>query len=326
MKGLFTLLFFFIGITLYAQRGYSDLETIYSDGDVTVQIQYKMSQSSCDNGKPNKFRYKISGYHRTKQYLNWKMDYIACNGNLHFRQYSVDIKSSRATDIVESIDNIFVAKMLERAFYDAIPSSVPSTGSGLIANAYSTDPDYISGNTIIHRGQSATLQVIGGNLGAGGKWVWYKDFCGGSQIGIGQEIDVQPLVTTKYLVRGEGVNNNTNCVWVEVDVNQNSLPAKRIDGPSKICEGETITLSVDGGALGINADWIWYSGSCGGSRIGIGQSIIVAPLHPTTYFVRAEGQANTTICARVRELFLVQLPIHLGRYVLRPMNFAKENW
>jgi len=65
-------------------------------------------------------------------------------------------------------------------------------------------------------------------------------------------------------------------------------------------------LSVNGGSLGTGAIWKWYRGSCGGTLVGTGSSITVSPTSTTTYFVRAEGLCNTTIC--VSRTITVSLP------------------
>ncbi|MDP6923069.1 MAG: hypothetical protein QGH06_08890, partial [Lutibacter sp.] len=65
------------------------------------------------------------------------------------------------------------------------------------------------------------------------------------------------------------------------------------------CPGQSTTLTVSGGSLGTGADWEWYSGSCGGTSVGSGASIAVAPVTTTTYYVRAEGVCNTTGCVSV---------------------------
>jgi len=71
---------------------------------------------------------------------------------------------------------------------------------------------------------------------------------------------------------------------------------------NNICSGDNITLTVDGGTLGTGANWKWYTGTCGGVALpafsGM-SSITVSPTVTTTYFVRAEGQCNTTGCASV---------------------------
>lgn len=62
-----------------------------------------------------------------------------------------------------------------------------------------------------------------------------------------------------------------------------------------IAPGDTTTITVDTGSLNDAASWVWYKGSCGGSRItqGIwnidGSKIVVNPSQTTTYFVRSEG-------------------------------------
>ncbi|MGM0649737.1 MAG: gliding motility-associated C-terminal domain-containing protein, partial [Bacteroidota bacterium] len=58
-------------------------------------------------------------------------------------------------------------------------------------------------------------------------------------------------------------------------------------------------LTVDGGNLGTGATWEWYSGSCGGTAVGTGSSVNVSPTSNTTYYVRAEGDCNTTSCESV---------------------------
>lgn len=68
---------------------------------------------------------------------------------------------------------------------------------------------------------------------------------------------------------------------------------------SSVCPGKTVTLNVVGGTLGTNAVWRWYSSSCGGSLAGTGASINVTVNANTTYYVRAEGDCNTTICRSV---------------------------
>lgn len=56
-----------------------------------------------------------------------------------------------------------------------------------------------------------------------------------------------------------------------------------------LCAGQSITLSIDTGSLHSAAAWKWYSGSCGGTLLGIGNSITVTPSINTTYYVRGEG-------------------------------------
>ncbi|NVO20035.1 MAG: hypothetical protein HXX13_10065 [Bacteroidetes bacterium] len=56
-----------------------------------------------------------------------------------------------------------------------------------------------------------------------------------------------------------------------------------------ICAGESTVLSISSGNLNSATNWLWYSGSCGGTFVGSGTSITVSPLSTTAYYVRGEG-------------------------------------
>jgi hypothetical protein len=68
---------------------------------------------------------------------------------------------------------------------------------------------------------------------------------------------------------------------------------------SIVCPGASYSLTVNGGSLGTGAIWKWYSGSCGGTDAGTGSTINVNPSSTTTYYVRAEGTCNNTLCRSV---------------------------
>lgn len=55
-----------------------------------------------------------------------------------------------------------------------------------------------------------------------------------------------------------------------------------------ICSGDTITLTV-AGTLNDATDWVWFSGSCGGTPEGTGPSIEIYPGDTTTYYVSGSG-------------------------------------
>lgn len=69
-------------------------------------------------------------------------------------------------------------------------------------------------------------------------------------------------------------------------------------GPPVVCLGDSILISVGGGALGQNALWIWYKDSCGTDAfIDEGWSIWVQPDTTTTYYVRSEGPNRVGSCS-----------------------------
>jgi len=63
---------------------------------------------------------------------------------------------------------------------------------------------------------------------------------------------------------------------------------------NNICPGISVILGITGGTLGTNASWKWYTGSAGGTLVGTGSTLTVTPSVTTTYYVRAEGDCNTS--------------------------------
>jgi len=166
-------------------------------------------------------------------------------------------------------------------------------------NSNSTAPSSASATaSTICVGQSTTLSFTGGSLGTGASWQWYSGSCGGASAGSGTSVNVSPTVTTTYYVRAVGTCNTTVCRSVTVTVNTLSVaPTSITASTNPICNGGPTALTRVGGSLGTGAGWVWYSGSCGGTPVGTGNSISVSPSANTTYYVRAEGTCNTTACA-----------------------------
>lgn len=66
-----------------------------------------------------------------------------------------------------------------------------------------------------------------------------------------------------------------------------------------ICHSDSITLYRSGGVFAPGGSFKWYSGSCGGTLIGSGDSITVSPSVTTNYFVRAESPCGSSVCATI---------------------------
>jgi hypothetical protein len=142
-----------------------------------------------------------------------------------------------------------------------------------------------------------TLTVTGGSLGSGAVWSWYSGSCGGTFVGSGSSVSVSPLSSTTYFVRATGTCNTTSCASIVVNTKTlSTAPTGITASTNPVCSGNSTTLTVNGGSLGTGASWIWYSGSCGGTYVGSGNSINVSPTTATTFYVRAEGDCNTTTC------------------------------
>jgi hypothetical protein len=86
---------------------------------------------------------------------------------------------------------------------------------------------------------------------------------------------------------------------VVITINTQSVAPTGATGTTTICDGGSTTLIVAGGSLGTGAVVEWFTGSCGGTSAGTGNSITVSPTTTTTYYVRYNGTCNTTTCATV---------------------------
>lgn len=171
-------------------------------------------------------------------------------------------------------------------------------------NTNSTDPTAASSNpTGLCGTGTIDLSVSGGSLGTGASWVWYQGVCGtGTQIGTGATLTgVNVSSSTSFYVRAEGVCNNSNCENVTVNVGSASTdPTSATTSLATVCQGTSVTLSVNGGSLGAGAQWQWYANACGtGTSVGTGASISVTPNSTTTYYVKGEGGCYNTICQSV---------------------------
>lgn len=92
-----------------------------------------------------------------------------------------------------------------------------------------------------------------------------------------------------------------NCNGMADDGTPSTAPTSATsDAPfNNICIGNAVNLTVNGGTLGTAASYKWYTSTCGGSSIGTGSTINVAPTATTTYFVRAESACGITSCVSI---------------------------
>ncbi len=159
----------------------------------------------------------------------------------------------------------------------------------------------VSNDTLICSGSSINLSATGGDT-----YAW-TPATGLSQT-TGTTVPASPSTTQIYTVTGTTTSSGcTSTASIIVTVNQPSVAPTGIQASANvICDGQSITLTLQGGSLGTQADFKWYSGTCGGTAAGNGTSITVSPTttnnQPLTidFFVRAEGPAPcplNTSCA-----------------------------
>ncbi len=80
------------------------------------------------------------------------------------------------------------------------------------------------------------------------------------------------------------VSNNVFAITT-TPCNNPTLPT--LSGNTTICPGGSTTISVTAGSLNDATAWNWTSGSCGGTNVGNGTSMVLSA--PGTYFVRGQG-------------------------------------
>jgi hypothetical protein len=161
-------------------------------------------------------------------------------------------------------------------------------------------------------GTSKILTVAGGSLGTGATWKWYNDAALTISAGPdGVSLTVNPAVNTTYWVRAEGDCNNSTSVQTTITVAiPSTAPASAATDRNNICPADgTVVLSYAGGTLGTGAIAEWYDDAALTNNIGSGNNLsIPAAGATTTYYVRFEGDCNTTVEASVT-LTVTPLPV-----------------
>jgi hypothetical protein len=108
----------------------------------------------------------------------------------------------------------------------------------------------------------------------------------------------------RVIVAAQGNIGIVTCQYISPGIKliglvPSTAAASATKNKNNICPGISVNLGITGGSLGTNAVWRWYTGGCGTTLIGTGPSLSVTPIITTTYYVRAEGDCNTTTCQTV---------------------------
>lgn len=242
-------------------------------------------------------------FYKEGQYLSWKFKTVDCDDYLIENCFSVDMSKLNAG--INGNDWSVDAKSMEQGIYDVRISNFPNNDKTrrLSKAEQLIDPTSVSGNRTVNSEQQLALRVEGGKLPVGGRWVWYLDNCGtGQAVFAGEVYRFKPGRSRTLFVRGETQNKQTQCLRVDVLVNDESVKPSSIqvvDNLTQFCEGslKPRKLRVEGGELGLRSEWVWYEGVISdATRIASGSdNIEVRPGKSTRYFVRAEGRGGITL-------------------------------
>jgi hypothetical protein len=153
------------------------------------------------------------------------------------------------------------------------------------------------------------LEPVKGKLSDDAVWHWRSIMEGSSMSkdeGIADVLEVFPDYNTKYYLAAEGsICKSTDEISQVVKVKNISVAPNSIF-VQKI-KKNTYNLSVSGGVLGDNAQWVWYKNTCGGEKLASGKNNIEykAKKEGNAIYVRAEGDCNTTGCVMAKEYSIV---------------------
>lgn len=117
-----------------------------------------------------------------------------------------------------------------------------------------------------------SVKFLGGNIFYAGDYNGTTDF------------NQSSTVTTNL------TNNNggTNAFIQRSNFCLNSATTPTITGPSSVCDGQTVTLTLTG-AINDNNTWNWYEDSCGGTLVGTGANLTITPTATKNYYAKATG-------------------------------------
>ncbi len=129
------------------------------------------------------------------------------------------------------------------------------TGSLFFASCTGTTPaatPVITPDTLVCGvGSPLTLRVISGNLNDATSWKWYSGSCGGTLVGTGTSVTVNPSANTSYFVRGEGGCASAPGSCASLAVTVRPKPGNpTIPAPAAICQGSLAHLVIDPVTLG----------------------------------------------------------------------------
>ena len=89
-------------------------------------------------------------------------------------------------------------------------------------------------------GGSATLSVVGGQLGTGANWSWYESTCSSNFLGTGSSISVTPAATTMYYLRANGGDcGATSCQEILINTYDLNVYHSNVDST---CESNAFVL------------------------------------------------------------------------------------
>ena len=89
-------------------------------------------------------------------------------------------------------------------------------------------------------------------------------------------------------------------------------PTSATASVNPVCEGESTTLTLNGGGGGTGTTIKWYTNSCGGVEISVGNNLQLNPPHTMTYWARYEDPAPCSYNTACAEVTVTVIPASAG--------------
>ncbi|WP_018615798.1 T9SS type A sorting domain-containing protein [Segetibacter koreensis] len=192
---------------------------------------------------------------------------------------------------------------------DVIGCSTTSGPLTINVNKKSQDPTSATASaSIVCSGSPVTLTLSGGGSGTSETVKWYIGSCGGTLAGVGNNLIVNPTVTTTYYGRYEnGAPCNSVSICKQVTVTVNPLPTATITGTATVCQNTpspNITFTGANGTAPYTFTYKIGSGASQTKTTTAGNSVSI-PVSTTTagsyvYNLISVQDASSTACIQAQ--------------------------
>ncbi|MFV8342252.1 PKD-like domain-containing protein, partial [Flavobacterium sp. XS2P39] len=215
--------------------------------------------------------------------------------------------SGTGATITGSTNSISIAFAANATSGNLTVYGVNACGNGIVSANYAITVNplpaaagTITGTSTVCQAQASVAYSVGAIANAT-SYSWAYSGTGATITGSTNSVSISFAANaTSGNLTVYGVNacgNGTVSANYAITINTLSVAPTGITGTTTICAGGSTTLTLNGGTAGTGATAQWFTGSCGGTAAGTGNSITVSPASSTTYFVRYNGTCNTTTCA-----------------------------
>lgn len=205
---------------------------------------------------------------------------------------------------LDNAGNMVFAKTIGGSFSDAATGIAISNRRDLFVTGYFTgSADFDPGSGAYNLNSSGMKDIFLERLDVDGNFIWATN-SGGTANDAGRSVIAS--INSKIIMSGY-FSNNADFDYTGANANIISTGSADIftvvmdncfasattpsvsSNASTICSIDSAALFVATGDLNSSANWKWYTGDCGQTLVGLGDTIWVRPATTTTYYVRGEG-------------------------------------